>query len=120
MLPAKSDSKILTYASYSYIMECMLAGIKVYLYDAGMLHAKTVLVDDEFASVGSANIDFRSFEHNFESNIFIYSREINSELSDIFFDDLNNCTRLSTSMWRKRPAWQKAKESMFRLLSPVL
>ncbi|MFG6381852.1 MAG: cardiolipin synthase [Muribaculum sp.] len=120
MLPAKSDSKILTYASYSYIMECMLAGIKVYLYDAGMLHAKTVIVDDEFSSVGSANIDFRSFEHNFESNIFIYSREVNSELSDIFFEDLDNCTRLSPSMWRKRPAWQKAKESMFRLLSPVL
>lgn len=80
MIPAKSDSTLLTYATFSYIKECLAAGIKVYLYEAGMLHAKTIVVDDEFVSVGSANIDFRSFEHNFESNVFIYSREVNRQM----------------------------------------
>lgn len=120
MLPAKSDSAILTYASRSYIRECLLSGIKVYLYEGGMLHAKTVLVDDEFVSVGSTNFDFRSFEHNFESNVFIYSQEINSQMREIFLEDLTQCVRISPSEWNKRPRWQKIKESIFRLLSPVL
>ncbi|MDE6114970.1 MAG: cardiolipin synthase [Muribaculum sp.] len=120
MLPAKSDSAILTYASRSYIRECLLSGIKVYLYEGGMLHAKTVLVDDEFVSVGSTNFDFRSFEHNFESNVFIYSQEINRQMREIFLEDLTQCVRISPSEWNKRPRWQKIKESIFRLLSPVL
>lgn len=120
MLPAKSDSAILTYASRSYIRECLLSGIKVYLYEGGMLHAKTVLVDDEFVSVGSTNFDFRSFEHNFESNVFIYSQEINRQMREIFLEDLTQCVRISPSEWNKRPRWQKTKESIFRLLSPVL
>ena len=120
MLPAKSDSAILTYASRSYIRECLLSGIKVYLYEGGMLHAKTVLVDDEFVSVGSTNFDFRSFEHNFESNVFIYSPEINRQMREIFLEDLTQCVRISPSEWNKRPRWQKTKESIFRLLSPVL
>lgn len=120
MLPAKSDSAVLTYASRSYIRECLLAGIKVYLYEGGMLHAKTVLVDDEFVSVGSTNFDFRSFEHNFESNVFIYSQEINRQMRQIFLDDIAQSVRLSPAEWNKRPKWQKIKESIFRLLSPVL
>lgn len=120
MIPAKSDSVVLTYATFSYIKECLAAGIKVYLYEAGMLHAKTVIVDDEFVSVGSTNIDFRSFEHNFESNIFIYSREVNRRMRDIFLDDVNDSVRISPADWAKRPAIQKIKESIFRLLSPIL
>lgn len=120
MLPAKSDSAILTYASRSYIRECLLAGIKVYLYEGGMLHAKTVLVDEEFVSVGSTNFDFRSFEHNFEANLFIYSYDVNRQMREVFMNDLNQCVRLNSGEWNKRPIWQKAKESIFRLLSPVL
>lgn len=120
MIPARSDSTVLTNASFSYIQGCLRAGIKVYLYEAGMLHAKTVLVDDEFVSVGSSNFDFRSFEHNFESNVFIYSRDVNERMAEIFFNDLRQCTRVSSARWRQRPKWQKAKESIVRLLSPVL
>ena len=120
MRRAKSDSAILTFASRSYIHECLLAGIKVYLYEGGMLHAKTVLVDDEFVSVGSTNFDFRSFEHNFESNVFIYSPEINHQMRQIFLDDLAQSVRISPAEWSKRPKWEKIKESIFRLLSPVL
>ena len=120
MIPARSDSTILTYASFSYVQECLRSGVKVYLYNAGMLHAKTVIVDDEFISVGSANFDFRSFEHNFESNVMIYSREINAEMTHIFFEDIAMSERVHPGTWQKRPRAQKAKESMVRLLSPIL
>lgn len=120
MIPAKSDAKMLTAASDSYIEECLQAGIKIYLYQAGMLHAKTMIVDDEFVSVGSTNFDFRSFEHNFEANMQVYSRKFNAEMSEYFFSDLDFCTRINLSDWRKRPRSKKAIESITRLLSPIL
>ena len=120
MIPARSDSSILTYASFSYIQECLRSGIKVYLYEPSMMHAKTVIVDDEFVSVGSTNFDFRSFEYNFESNVFIYSHAVNSRMREIFLEDQKKCMRVSSNQWRKRPATQKIKESLVRLLSPVL
>lgn len=120
MIPRRSDSRMLTLASYSYIAESLKAGIKIYFYDAGMLHAKSMIIDDEFSSVGSTNFDFRSFEHNFESNVFIYSQEVNSRLSDIFHEDLRQSTRVTPFEWRKRPYTQKAFESIIRLLSPIL
>lgn len=120
MIPRSSDSKILTNASYSYIQECLRAGVKIYLYNGGMLHSKMILVDDEFSSVGSTNFDFRSFEHNFEGNMLIYSREVNARLCSIFMADQHDSERVKASEWRRRPVWQKAKESIVRLLSPIL
>lgn len=120
MMPRRSDSLILTYASYSYINECLRAGVKMYLYEGGMLHSKTMVVDDDFSSVGSANIDFRSFEHNFESNMFIYSHKVNAELTRIFLADIEESHRVKEAEWRKRPPIQKLKESILRLLSPIL
>lgn len=120
MIPRRSDSDILTYASYSYIMECLRAGIKIYLYDGGMLHSKTMMIDDHFSAIGSANIDFRSFEHNFEATMFIYSTDTNARLRRQFLTDQQDCERISPSTWRKRSKVQKAKESLTRLLSPTL
>lgn len=120
MIPYKSDSSILTYASYSYIMECLRAGIKIYLYKGGMLHSKTMIIDSQFCSVGSANIDFRSFEHNFEATMFIYSETANAELTQQFMEDMNHSERVNESTWRNRSKWQKAKESTLRLFSPIL
>ncbi len=120
MMPAKSDSWMLTHASKSYISECLRSGIKIYLYDTGMLHSKMMIVDDELVSVGSTNFDFRSFECNFESNLFIYSKEFNNRMLEIFRNDLTQCTRVSAAQWRKRRLSMKAAESFLRLLSPVL
>ena len=120
MIPRNSDSKILRFASYSYITECLKAGIKVHLYDAGMLHSKTITIDDEFSSVGSTNFDFRSFEHNFECSLFIYSHKINTQMRNTFNEDLKHCTSLNINTWKKRPILQKALESITRLLSPIL
>lgn len=120
MLPARSDSDLLRFASYSYITECLEAGIKVYLYLPGMLHAKTITVDDDFTSVGSTNFDFRSFEHNFEGNLIFYDKEINARFRDIFFSDIKECTKLTLTEWKSRPRSLRTAESLVRLLSPIL
>lgn len=120
MLPRRSDSIIMSHASFSYISECLNAGIKIYLYEAGMLHCKTIVIDDEFSTVGSTNFDFRSFEHNFEGNMFIYSREVNKQMSAIFENDMKQCSRINYHNWRKRSIIDKSLESILRLLSPIL
>lgn len=120
MIPRRSDSAMLRLASFSYISECIKAGIKIYLYNSGMLHAKTLLVDDEFFTTGSTNFDFRSFEHNFECNIFIYDSMVNKQMADVFLSDQRNCLRVLPSIWRNRPVYEKCCESLVRLLSPVL
>lgn len=120
MLPLESDSRMLTYASYSYITECMQAGIKVYLYKAGMLHAKTLIVDDEFCTSGSTNFDFRSFEHNFEGNLLIYDKSVNQQMKEQFFADMKESVKLTLSKWSHRPWAIRFRESIIRLLSPIL
>ncbi len=120
MIPRNSDSIMLKYASYSFIGECIKAGIKIYFYEPGMLHSKTLVIDDEFSSVGSTNFDFRSFEHNFESNIFVYSNKFNAQMKEIFMNDQAKCTRITPATWRKRHFRQKALESFMRLFSPIL
>ena len=120
MIPRKLDSEMLRLATGSYIKECLLSGIKVYYYEPTVLHAKVVIVDDEFVTTGSTNFDFRSFEHNFEFNALIYNKEFNSKMRAIFEADMEQCTRLSMSKWKQRPLMQKALESIVRLMSPIL
>ncbi|MDE7426378.1 MAG: cardiolipin synthase [Muribaculaceae bacterium] len=120
MIPRHTDSRMLTLASASYITECLRAGIKIYFYEGGMLHSKTMIVDDELSTVGSTNFDFRSFEHNFESNAFIYSKEVNRALVNAFMSDLGQSRRVYPDQWRKRSLAQRAAESLVRLLSPIL
>lgn len=120
MIPRKSDSIMLRYATYSYVTQCLRAGIKVYLYNPGMLHAKAMIIDENIVIAGSTNFDFRSFENNFECSIIIYDREINRQMRDIFFRDMGQCTRINYESWHKRPRLQRAWESTIRLLSPIL
>lgn len=120
LVPRRSDSDMLRWASNSYILDCLRAGIKVYFYEKGMLHSKAIIIDDDFCTVGSANFDFRSFEHNFEANMLIYSPAFTAELKRTFFRDLHDSTRINASEWRRRPIVQKALESVMRLFSPIL
>lgn len=120
MMPRRSDSDMLRWASCSYITECLRSGIKIYLFKAGMLHSKTVIVDDDFVSVGSANFDFRSFEHNFEANMLVYSPEFNQTMRQIFVRDQRDCERVTAAIWRKRPLSERALESFMRLFAPIL
>ena len=120
MIPEHTDSKMLGYGSRSYIDDCLKAGIKIYQYLPGMLHAKTMMVDEDFVSTGSVNFDFRSFENNFEANLMIYSEEFNKRMRDIFFHDLESCRKITKSEWKKRPLRTKILESLVRLFSPIL
>lgn len=120
MMPRHCDSRLLSLASYSYISECLRAGIKIYLYEGRMIHSKTMIIDDTCVTAGSTNFDFRSFEHNFEANIFVYDAGFNRRMRDIFFADLECCTKLTYARWSKRPVPQRALESVLRLMSPIL
>ena len=120
MIPRKPDSILLRYASYSYVKQCLTAGIKIYFYEPGMLHSKVVLIDDDFVTTGSTNFDFRSIEHNFEANVLLYSKEFNHRMLEVMRADMRECTRISLRAWRKRPLWQKAVESIVRLFGPLL
>jgi cardiolipin synthase len=120
MIPRVLDSTMLRLATGSYIKECLLSGIKIYYYEPTVLHAKVVIIDDEFVTTGSTNFDFRSFEHNFEFNMMIYSKEFNAHMTEIFNNDMEQCTRLSMGKWKQRPLIQKALESVVRLISPIL
>ncbi len=120
MIPEKSDSMLLVHASRSYISECLQSGIKFYFFKPGMLHSKLLIVDSDFASMGSTNFDFRSFEHNFEANLMIYSKEANAALTDIFMADQRECDRVVPTEWRQRKRIHRIIESVVRLLSPIL
>ena len=120
MIPQRSDSTMLRMASYSYVSECLRAGIKFHFFTAGMLHAKVLVIDDELSTVGSTNFDFRSFEHNYEGNVFIYDASTNERLKQSFYTDLADCTSCSYQQWMARPKAKRMMESLIRLLSPVL
>lgn len=120
MLPAQSDSAILYRGTCSYITPMLKAGVKIYFYEPGFLHAKTVVIDDYFSTIGSTNLDFRSFEHNFEVNAFMYNEELAIEIKNIFLSDQKQCRRITLRTWKRRPWRQKVIESVVRLLSPLL
>ena len=120
MIPYRSDSKMLTMASSSYIAQCLQAGIKIYRFTAGMLHSKMILVDEEMVSIGSTNFDFRSFEHNFEANMFIYSNEFNKEVANQFLSDQKLSERVDPEKWAQRSLMYRVQESVVRLFAPIL
>lgn len=119
ILPKKSDAKITLYSTFSYIDQMLKAGIKVYMYDPGFIHSKIVITDD-ISFIGSANMDFRSFEQNFELNAIMYDTEVAQQMTDIFMDDGNHSVEITKETWTTRSLTQKVKESFSRLLSPLL
>ncbi|WP_102407123.1 cardiolipin synthase [Parabacteroides bouchesdurhonensis] len=120
MLPKRSDTRTANMASHSFIDEMVKTGVKVYFYKPGFLHSKMVISDDAIACIGSANMDFRSFEHNFEINAFVYQKEFTLQMKRIFLHDMKHCERLVPSRWLKRPLKQRMTESFMRLFSPLL
>lgn len=120
MIPERADNKITHWGTRSYLTDVLRAGVKVYLYKKGFLHSKLLVSDDILSTVGSTNIDFRSFEHNFEINAFMYDMETALNLKEIFLQDQRNSTQLVLKKWLARPSYQKAIESVVRLLTPLL
>ncbi|QBP40026.1 cardiolipin synthase [Paenisporosarcina antarctica] len=120
MIPNKPDHMFVYWATYSYVGNLLKAGAKVYIYENGFLHTKMVVVDDEASTVGTANIDLRSFKLNFEVNAFIYDRETSHQLAELFEQDMLLSTELTMALYKERSRIIKMKESLSRLLSPVL
>ena len=120
MIPNKPDHPFVYWATYSYIGEMLEAGAKVYIYQNGFLHAKTIMVDGKIASVGTANIDVRSFRLNFEVNAFLYSEEVTQKLLKHFEEDMEKSDLITLDDYNKRSLWIKFKESIARLISPIL
>lgn len=121
MIPSKPDHPFVYWASYSYAGELLDYGAKIYTYGGdAFLHAKTIVYDDSVASIGTANMDIRSFELNFEVNAFIYSEEKAREQRMIFERDIENSREITKEIYESRSTYIKIKESISRLLSPVL
>ena len=120
MIPERSDSRIVHLASLSYLEELIKSGVKIYRYKKGFLHSKMMVSDDTLSTVGSTNMDFRSFEHNFEVNAFLYDRPSAQKMKSIFLDDQKDAELVSLKEWRMRPWYQKVAESVIRLFAPLL
>jgi cardiolipin synthase len=114
------DKWIPLFAGRYYWDEMLRAGVKVYQYTKGMMHAKVILVDGEWASVGSANLDNRSLYLNFEANCLIYNRDVVGGLEAMYLDDLVHSIRLRERAYAERPLAGRVIENACRLLSPIL
>jgi cardiolipin synthase len=120
MIPNKPDHMFVYWATLSYIGELLKTGATVYIYDNGFIHAKTIIVDEEISSVGTANIDVRSFKLDFEVNAFLYDEGIAQRLTKTFKEDVKVSRELTLEQYQQSPLWIRFKESISRLLSPIL
>ena len=120
MIPNRPDHPFVYWAGLSFLGQLLDSGVRAYTYDNGFLHAKTIVVDEVAASVGSANWDLRSFGLNFETNAIIYDTPVARGLKDAFTKDLNVCTELTPERYANRPVTIKLKESISRLFSALL
>ncbi|WP_438448409.1 cardiolipin synthase [Gorillibacterium sp. sgz5001074] len=120
MIPNKPDHPFVYPATLAHAGELLPYGIRVLQYEKGFLHAKTIVVDQEVASVGTANIDTRSFRLNFEANALVYDAEVAKRLHALFLKDSEDCSELTLERYRGRSRMDKFKEAVSRLLSPIL
>ena len=120
LVPMKSDSRFMYFAVRSYYADMLKAGIVIYQYTKGFMHAKTMVCDRNIAMVGTANMDSRSFDLNFEVNAIVYDKEIANELYSIFCNDIKDAVKLDAVLWGKRPLYKQLMEKTVRLLSPLL
>ena len=120
MIPQMTDTRWIHWGTMSYLQELMEAGVKVYMYQKGFLHSKLVVSDDMVSTIGSTNMDFRSFEHNFEINAFMYDHESALRMKEIFLEDQKDAELVLVKEWRMRPWYQKVMESVIRLFAPLL
>lgn len=121
MVPRHSDSHLLEWASLSYVVETLAAGVKIKLFEGGFNHSKLLVADDEVSTCGSTNIDFRSFENNFESNVFFYDRQMALRIKELYMaDEAQSVDFNDVDTLRHRPYLHRLTESLFRLLAPLL
>jgi cardiolipin synthase len=120
LVPGVSDSWFINMGNHSYFQELLKAGVEIYTYNKGFVHAKTIVIDSEVAMVGTANMDSRSFELNFEVNAIIYDRKVAGQLRQIFYDDLKDVSKVDPEEWEKRPMYRQLMDKLIRLVAPLL
>ena len=117
LMPARKDHFLVYWGSRGNIEPLLRAGVRVYMYKKGFIHTKSLVADGDIASVGTCNMDVRSLEINFETQLFIYSADMALKFAEQFEDDLGDAEEIKLESWEKRPLWQKALESFGRLYS---
>lgn len=120
MISAKSDIPFTPDASLYAVQKLMKKGATIYLYNGGFHHSKIMMVDDLFCTVGTANLNSRSLRYDYETNAFIFDKQITQQLNRVFEADVQNCTQLTPEMWKKKPAGQKFKCWFANLFTPFL
>lgn len=120
MLPMRPDGFWLRWVNDSYFSNVLEAGVRVFRYKHGFLHSKCAVADDDWCTVGSSNMDFRSFENNFEANAFIYGETAAVAMRRNFEEDLEACEEVTFEAWNKRPYRRRFLESCTRILAPLL
>lgn len=119
-IPNKPDHMLVYWATYSFSAELIDFGAIIETYEAGFMHSKTVIIDGEICSVGSANIDNRSFRLDFEANALVYNRDLTQKVRLAFFEDSKNSHMLTKERYEQRSSMIKIKEGLARLISPLL
>lgn len=120
MVSRKSDSPYIDPAAQSYYSSLLRAGMRIFEHQTKFIHAKTMVSDDLISVIGSANMDFRSFESNFEINCYLYDRRLAQQNKQIFLDDLLECEEVTMEVWERRPWWRRVLESVMRLFAPLM
>ena len=120
LVPGVADSRLVNAASKSYYEDLLCAGVDIYMYQKGFVHAKTLVADGNLSIIGTANMDLRSFELNFEVNVMLYDRKFSQQLRDVFFKDLEDAEKIDRDAWCQRPAYKQLPERIARLFSHVL
>ena len=120
VLPARNDSIMANYACNALMEELLAAGVEIYRYDAGLLHTKSVLVDDDFALVGTVNLDRRSLWLNFEVTLLVDNPSFVAQMTRLVQGYMAEATPMTLAQWQARPWYKKAMENIFYLFSPLL
>ena len=120
MIPERNDSKIVAAAGRSYIESLLRAGVEVYYYQHNFLHSKAIVIDGYLSIVGTANMDNRSYEQNFEIAAFVYGEKTAQRLVEGFETDMKSSRQLNVNLWRHRKWYKRYAESLARLFSPLL
>jgi len=120
IIPANPDHPFVKWCSMSYLGGLLDAGVKCYQYTNGFIHSKMLIIDDQITSVGTTNMDTRSFKLNFEINAFIYDQKMTNNFLEQFYKDQKDSKEITSQAYQNRNAWQKIKEAFSRLLSPLL
>ncbi|MFO0748696.1 MAG: cardiolipin synthase [Myxococcota bacterium] len=120
LVPKRSDSRLVDWASRYYFGELLDAGVRIFEYDKGFLHAKTLVVDDWLAAIGSSNMDIRSFQLNYELTAFVYDRDLTEDLARQYATDLDSAREVPPRWLSTQSYGRRLLYAFAGLLSPLL